>query len=229
MATHNTPSSTRVQETFEALRAEVVNGDLAPGSRLAVERLRERYDVGSSTIREALTLLVADALATSEGQRGFRVAEVSVADLLDLSRVRVLIEGRALAESIALGDDEWEAGVVAAHHQITKAQDRLDAGDADAPADWERKNQAFHAALVAACESRWLQYMLDMLHHHSERYRRITMRIDQRVRDVRAEHDQLMQATLDRDADRAYKILEEHILRTSDAIADLAGGNLAAD
>ena len=180
------------------------------------------YGVGSSTIREALTLLVADALATSEGQRGFRVAEVSAQDLADLSRTRVLIEGRALAESIELGDDAWEAGVVAAHHQMTKAQDRLDAGDADAPSAWEIKNQEFHSALVAACESRWLRHMLDMLHHHSERYRRITMRLDQRVRDVRAEHDELMQATLDRDADRACKILEEHILNTADAIAAMS-------
>ena len=222
MVDNTQQSSTRVEETFRAIRDEVVNGDLEPGSRLAVEPLRARYEVGSSTIREALTLLVADALATSEGQRGFRVAEVSAQDLADLSRTRVLIEGRALAESIELGDDEWEAGLVAAHHQMTKAQDRLDAGDADAPGAWEIKNQEFHSALVAACESRWLRHMLDMLHHHSERYRRITMRLDQRVRDVRSEHDELMDATLDRDADRACKILEEHILNTADAIAALS-------
>ena len=58
---------TRVEQTVNAIRADIVSGVLPPGSRLAVERLKDRYDVGASTIREALSLLSADALVVVEG------------------------------------------------------------------------------------------------------------------------------------------------------------------
>ena len=208
--------------TFNALRDDIVAGVLEPGSRLAVEHLRERYGVGSSTIREALSLLIADALVTAEGQRGFTVKPMSVDDLRDLGRVRVLLETDALRESIANGDDDWEAGIVAAFHRLTRAQERLDTGAPDAAQEWEERNREFHDALNARCDSPWVRHMLDMLHHHSERYRRHAL-VDTTVpRDVHAEHRALMEATLDRDVETACKIVTQHIQRTTEVIGQLA-------
>jgi DNA-binding GntR family transcriptional regulator len=207
--------------TFNALRDDIVNGDLEPGSRLAVEHLRQRYGVGSSTIREALSLLIADALVTAEGQRGFTVKPTSADDLKDLSNVRVLLETHALTQSISNGDDDWEAEIVASFHRLSKAQTRLDAGEDGAADEWEDRNREFHDALTDRCESPWIRYMLDMLHHHSERYRRQAL-VDRTIpRDVHAEHTELMEATLARDVDRAVAVATTHILRTSDVIAEL--------
>jgi DNA-binding transcriptional regulator YhcF (GntR family) len=71
---------------------DVVCGKLAPGERLRVEHLKDQYAVGAGTLREALSLLVADALVTSEGQRGFRVAPISMEDLEDVTNTRVMLE-----------------------------------------------------------------------------------------------------------------------------------------
>lgn len=220
---------TRVEMTFNALRDDIVNGELEPGSRLAVEHLRQRYGVGSSTIREALSLLIADALVTAEGQRGFSVKPMSSADLRDLSGLRVLLETKALQESIANGDDDWEAGIVAAFHRLSKAQERVDAGDPEAATEWEIRNKEFHEALTSHSESPWTRYMLDILHHHSERYRRRAL-IDRSVpRDVHAEHAALMEATLARDADAASQVATKHILRTSEVIAQLADASFTVE
>ncbi len=213
---------TRVETTFNALRDDIINGDLEPGSKLAVEHLRKRYGVGSSTIREALSLLIADALVTAEGQRGFTVKPMSAADLRDISNVRVLLETTALTESIEHGDDDWEAGIVATFHRLSKAQQRLDAGEADAAAEWELRNREFHDALNARCESAWIRHMLDMLHHHSERYRRRALTATSVPRDVHAEHTALMEATLARDTDAARQIVTDHILRTTAVIEALS-------
>jgi DNA-binding GntR family transcriptional regulator len=208
--------------TFNALRDDIVDGVLAPGSRLAVEHLRQRYGVGSSTIREALSLLIADALVTAEGQRGFSVKPMSVDDLRDLGGVRVLLETHALRESIANGDDDWEAGIIAAFHRLTRAQERLDAGGEDAAREWEERNRRFHDALTARCDSPWVRHMLDMLHHHSERYRRLSLADRTIPRDVHAEHRALMEATVDRDVEMACKIVTQHIQRTTEVIGQLA-------
>lgn len=215
---------TRVEMTFNSLRSDIIDGDLAPGSRLGVERLRERYGVGSSTIREALSLLMADSLVRAEGQRGFTVSPMSIDDLSDLGTVRVLLETYALRESIENGDDDWEAGIVAAFHRLSKAQQRLDDGDEGASGEWEIRNREFHAALVSCCNSRWIHHMLGILYHHSERYRRASLSDNTIPRDVQAEHAALMETALARDTDKACQVMAEHIERTNEVLAELAVG-----
>ena len=204
---------TRVEETVNAIR-----GELTPGTKLAVEHLRQRYGVGSSTIREALSLLLPDGLVTAQGQRGFNVSPISIDDLRDLSNTRILLETHALREAIAAGDDDWEAGIVAAFHRLAKAQEAVDNEVAGALADWELRNQEFHDATTAACGSRWVEHMLDMLYHHTQRYRRMALTDRTVPRDVRAEHVALMEATLARDADAACDVLAIHIQRTTDLL-----------
>jgi DNA-binding GntR family transcriptional regulator len=172
-------------------------------------------------VREALSHLVPDGLVTAQGQRGYTVAPISIVDLEDLSNVRTMLETYALRESIAHGDDEWEASIVAAFHRLTKAQRALDDGEPGAVADWEARNHDFHDALTSACHSRWVHHMLDMLHHHSERYRRMALTDRSVPRDVHTEHQQLMDAALERDADRATAVVADHIRRTAEVIAVL--------
>lgn len=204
---------TRVEQTVNAIRADIVSGVLPPGSRLGVERLKDLYGVGASTIREALSLLSADALVVVEGQRGFRVSELSVDDLRDLSNARLLLETHALRQSIELGDDNWEAEVVAAFHRLSRANQRLREGVDGAFDEWETRNREFHEALVSRCSSSWILSMLSTLNRHSERYRRAALAANT-PRDVQAEHTDLMDAALAREADRAVALLADHLMTT---------------
>lgn len=54
------------------MRADIISGSLEPGTKLAVEHLRQRYGVGSSTIREALSLLQPDGLVTARASEASR-------------------------------------------------------------------------------------------------------------------------------------------------------------
>ncbi len=218
---------TRVEETVDAIRADIISGELQPGSKLAVEHVRKRYGVGSSTIREALSLLLPDGLVTARGQRGFAVSPISIEDLQDLSNTRILLETNALRASIASGDDRWESGIIASFHHLSKAQDALDRGGEGSAAEWEARNHEFHEATTAACGSRWVLRMLDILHHHSERYRRLALTDTTIPRNVRAEHQALMEATLERDADTACDVAAAHIQRTTDVLAELYGKSIA--
>lgn len=219
---------TLVEFAYEAMRRDILNGTLAPGLKLRVEVLKDEYNVGASTLREALSLLVADALVTSEGQRGFRVAPISVADIRDIADMRKMLESKALRDAIELGDDEWEAGVVAAYHRLSKVEERIYEDPTGLSGEWEDRNGAFHEALIAACPSRWLRHFRDMLYHQSERYRRIAL-VDRTIpRNVHEEHEALMKAAIARDADEACRVIEEHIDRTSATLmrrfTDDAGG-----
>ncbi len=96
---------TLIETAYATLRNEIIDGTLEPGAKLRTEELRARYDVSGSTIREALTRLIGEALVTSEGQRGFRVANASLEDFRDLTAVRKLIETEALRQAIEVGGE----------------------------------------------------------------------------------------------------------------------------
>lgn len=209
---------TLVEGAYHRLRRDIIEGIHPPGEKLRVEHLKDQYEVGAGTLREALLLLVTDALVVAQGQRGFRVAPISVADFEDITRTRVLLETEALRQSIARGDEAWEASVVAAFHRLSRAEQKLAEHSAGVTEEWEARNRAFHEALIAACPSRWIRHFQYILYQQSERYRRISLFQQPIARDIHAEHQSLCDATVARDATRATSILSEHILRTLDAV-----------
>ncbi|HRH86157.1 MAG TPA: FCD domain-containing protein [Rubrivivax sp.] len=209
---------TRVEGAYLGLRHDIVSGRLAPGERLRVEHLKDQYQVGAGTLREALSLLLSDALVTAEGQRGFRVAPISLADLEDVTNLRVLIETDALRQSIRHGDERWEAALVAAFHLLSQAEAQPDRID---PEVYERRNKAFHEALIAAHDSAWSKYMLGILYRHAERYRNINLRLTNAhaaERNVHREHEDIFRAAIARQEARAALALEAHVRLTLDIV-----------
>jgi len=205
---------TLVETAYATLRGEIIDGTLEPGAKLRTEELRARYDVSGSTIREALTRLLGEALVTSEGQRGFRVAPATVEDFRDLTELRKLIETEALRQSIASGDETWESDLVAAFYRLSKTEERLHDDPTGVSAEFEARNRDFHRALIAACRSPWLHRLYGLLYQQSERYRRLVVSRRAIPRDVHAEHQGIFDATLARDAGLACRLLSEHIDRS---------------
>jgi DNA-binding GntR family transcriptional regulator len=215
----NLEPKTLVEMAYRKLRRDIIEGRLSPGEKLRVEHLKEGYGVGAGTLREALSLLMSDALVVSEGQRGFCVAPVSVEDFADITKARVMLECEALRQSIALGDEAWEADLLAAFHRLSKAEEKLvDEGGRE---EWEERNRIFHEVLIAACPSRWIKHFLAILYHQAERYRRIALYNRPIPRDVHREHEDLLRATMDRNVDLATAILAEHIELTFQAFNKL--------
>ena len=213
------PAKTLVEAARAKLQLDILTGALAPESKLRVEHLKSRYGIGSSTLREALTLLVTDGLVTSEGQRGFRVAPVSLADFQAITEMRILLETKALHQSIEQGDDDWEGRIVAAFHRLSKLDPFVKDADSEQLGEWERRNDAFHASLLSACNNPWLFRFYGTLLRQSSRYLRLSIHDHTIPRDVHKEHRSIMDATLNRDAKEACKLTEDHIRRTVSVVS----------
>jgi GntR family carbon starvation induced transcriptional regulator len=208
---------TLVESAYRNLRRDIIEGRLPPGEKLRIEHIKDNYGVGAGTMREALSLLIADALVISQGQRGFRVAPASLDDFGDITETRVMLECEALRQSMRLGDDAWEGELLAAFHRLGKAEEKLSGNEHRE--EWEERNRIFHEVLIAACPSHWIKHFLSILYHQAERYRRLTLQYKTLIhRDVHAEHADLFKAVLARDADQACKLLADHIRFTYQAM-----------
>ncbi len=214
------PGSSLAEHAYRVLREALIACEFPPDARLKIEALSERYGLSSSPLREALARLVQDGLVVALENRGFRVAPLSLAELDDLVRVRVLVECEALRVAVGQGDDRWETRVVAAFHGLSLIEQRLGKGPVALNEDWARRHREFHFALLAGCGSARLMRLAESGFLQAERFRRFSARFRQREKDKHAEHKRLMDASLARDADAAVRLQRKHIVDTAKNVAD---------
>lgn len=215
-------AATLAEAAYRRLRQDIVAGVFAPSQPLRLELLKQRYGLSFSPLREALNRLQTERLVVTAPLRGFSVAPVSIEEMWDATETRILIECEALRRSIAQGDDDWEAGIVAAFHALDlQVRRRASGGLAeDELIALETRHQDFHRALIARCRSRRLIDIADQLYVETQRYRLPTLagRNPTASRDVTQEHRRIMEAALARDSDEATALLAAHYRKTSEMV-----------
>lgn len=194
------------------VRNSIMCGELMPGTKLNLDRMREAYGVSLSPLREALCRLESEGLVTIVDQRGYRVAPVSNANLAEVIRLRVELECMAASEAMQHGDTAWEGQILAALHRLNRC--KRGARSAQEQEAWEIAHRAFHAELTSACGMPLLQQFCVMLHDQSDRYRRIFLKNHAPDRDVPAEHEAIAEAIIARRVREATHLLRDHIERT---------------
>jgi DNA-binding GntR family transcriptional regulator len=215
-------SRTLAADVFARLRADILACRLKPGAALRFETLKESYGASFSTLREALTALVAEGLVASEGQRGFSVARVSRSDLLDLTDARVLIERELLKLAIQNGGDEWEIATAAALHRMSLLEQRHSATNFVLTPEWQLAHAAFHEALVAPSGSSILLAVRASLYARAERYRSLSAIYRKVKRHKIDEHKAIMQAAFSRKVEKAQSLLDRHIRSTTANVLEFA-------
>jgi DNA-binding GntR family transcriptional regulator len=215
------PQSSVADVAYDRLRADILGGALQPGMKLKLEALRARYAVSVNTLRETLSRLAADGLVEAEGQRGFTVMPASLADLIDITETRRLLECHAARLSIERADLEWESRLVAAYHKLSRAEDLVVQDPARHAELLETYNREFHIALISGCHSRWLLHFHRMMYDQSLRYRMLAFRVKDFPRDQsRREHKQILEAALARDAEALVAVLGTHITKGAELYAE---------
>src|ERR1700681_365332 len=211
-------TDTLSERAANLVERDIIAGLLAPGARLGIVDLVQRYEIGATPLRQGLSRLVSRGLIVGIGQRGFRVADVSREDLLDITRMRTAIEIEALRLAIAQGDDAWEAGILSALHQMRRHIQRTGDEFREGAPDFDRLHKGFHTALLAACGSKRLLTAHSDLYDQAYRYRRVMMRGFDSGNKFVAAHQSLADRVLARDVDGAQQMLASHLHSTLDFV-----------
>lgn len=151
-------SETKSGRLFNRIRDDILALELVPGSGFRLPLLSEEYDAGVTPLRECFNRLTAERLARIEHNKGFRVAGICAADLLDLARSRSALAGALFARSIEQGDEAWEAKVIGCDHQLSEIPtvSVLDTHQQLDPRN--RRHNAVHNSLIAGASAPCLRH-----------------------------------------------------------------------
>lgn len=203
---------------YDEIRIDILNGAYAPGSPLRVSPLAKRFSVSMSVVREALVRLAEQHLVALSPNQGFRVMTISREDLVDLTAMRILVEGEALRRSIERGGVEWEARLVSTHYVLERAEMRRE-GEPGTTEEWSRAHAEFHDALGAGCESPRLIASVRSLRDSSELYRQLSGHGGaEDGRDIIGEHRELLNLATEHREVEAVEALARHFQKTADAL-----------
>ena len=130
------------------LRTAITDGRCSPGTRLREERIAQVLGVSRNSVREAFRLLVHERLLVYELNKGVFVRDLSAADVVDLYRIRRLLEGGAIR---AATPETLAVALPAAAEALAEAE------AAATRDDWQSvgtANMHFHQAVAALAGSR---------------------------------------------------------------------------
>jgi DNA-binding GntR family transcriptional regulator len=207
-------------QVYEHLWAALIDGELAPGTRLKDGAWATRLGVSRTPVREAFRKLVQDGALDPQDSVGFRVHAFSAGEVLGLYRCRAALEALVAEEAAA---DRSPALLSELAANIAAAQHALDAADLDA---LQRLNGEFHLVLLDASRNRHLRRLLEQTGRSVRMARGQVMRraaADAALREdyrrslqpVVDDHRTLHAAVAAGDAARAAALMHTHLMETA--------------
>ncbi|MFB6960853.1 GntR family transcriptional regulator [Streptomyces sp. NPDC056309] len=197
------PESQRVRD---ALENAVVDGHYRPGERLDPARLEQEFGCSRTPIREALQALERSGLVQIRPKQGTYVTELSVSELAERFEVMAELEGMAARLSARRIDREALDDLERA---LQECESHAAAGDADR---YYYANARFHGIVYDSCGNEYLRQQAHALKRALQPYRRLQLRVPDRMRRSLAEHREIADAITRGDAETAENAARDHVL-----------------
>ncbi|MCZ7590455.1 MAG: GntR family transcriptional regulator [Gaiella sp.] len=209
--------ATLVDLATQALRHDLLTGELPPDSRIHLGETAARLQMSAIPVREALRTLATEGLVIALPHRGYRVPDVSLADLEDIYRLRLVLDPMAVTLAVPNLSD---ADIERASRALESLADALEAED------WLRMREAnheFHFVCYEAAQAPRLLKLVSMLWENSERYQRLASPVRGTPKQRVEEHRRILRALRARDAERAATLTYEHLNRTYEMARERLG------
>ncbi len=200
---------TNADKIFLKLRKDIVDGEIAAGSKLSEIELSNRYSVSRAVIREAINRLESCRLIERKANVGAKVVPLSAKGLEELFQAREALEGMAARlAAVNMTDEEIE--------QLQQLlQNHLKKIEKDDAYYQEAGNVDFHYRIILGSKNQQLMsLLLDGIYHAIRMYRVQLGMSGPRVTTAYLEHNNIVAAIANRDAELAEILMRRHILYT---------------
>lgn len=197
---------TKTDAVVEALRREILQGEIEPGGSLQQDEVANRLGVSSTPVREAFSVLEAEGFLERRPHRGVVVAEVAFAgpgDAEFLLRARLALESLAIRRLVATSDTSAMARMRAA---VLAGRAAIDAGKIHASRE---ANYEFHHALAGSAPKP-LAEVMQRLTWITQFFAHGAGAIE-RLSDAQRSHERILTAIERNDSDAAIAQLDAHM------------------
>ena len=203
------------EQLREKIEDQIATGALPPGSALDEATLVEQHGVSRTPVREALIQLAAEGLIEIRPRRGAVVTSIGPTRLMEMFEVMAELEGMCGRLAARRMSDAQRQALLAAHQACEAACTQEDANA------YFYCNEEFHSAIYAGSQNIFLIEQTSQLQRRLRPYRRLQLRVRNRMGVSFQEHLKVVQAITAGDADAAEKALRGHVVVQGERFADL--------
>ncbi|MBW4658230.1 MAG: GntR family transcriptional regulator [Drouetiella hepatica Uher 2000/2452] len=198
------------EQTYQALRTNILSGRLAPGDRLVETHLAQALQVSRTPIREAMRQLQREGLIIGDAQEGLRVTSISVIDTKHLYDCRMGLEQVSILGACQYASAE-ELHMI--ERYVLQAEKLMQRPDSELNSfQLLDLDYQFHHAIAVSSGNPWLVTLLDQVFDKMTLLRAQTTRQNPKVLEIRVEHRQIYQAIADRDVEAAAAAMQRHLM-----------------
>ena len=210
-----TATTRRSEQLREMIEERIATGVYPPGAKLDETELAEDFGVSRTPIREALIQLASAGIVEMKPRRGASVAEIGPQQLCEMFEVMAELEAMCARLAARRITGPEQAALLAAHQACEAARAGND------PDDYYRRNETFHNLIYSASHNDFLAQQAAALHRRLGPYRRLQLRVRDRMNTSFSEHDGVVQAILAGNGDLAAERLRAHVVVQGGRFADL--------
>jgi len=203
-------------DLLDTLRVAIYHGQFAPGQRLVETELASRYDTSRGAVREALVLLSNEGLVTRERNRGAWVRPVSLAEAIEITETRAVLEGLCAAKAAAAATRQDHKELKALGQAMTAA---VTSGDI---VTYNTTSQQVHAQVRDISRQDTAAAILDRLRYQSVRYQFSVALLPGRPAQGLKEHLAIIDAVTSADSHLAEQTMRAHLTSVISALHQLA-------
>ena len=200
-------AAARPARIYDRLKDAIIAGTLRPLERITENKVAADFGLSRTPVREAFQRLEAEGLIQVVPKRGSFVSRPTIEDILEIYQIRTPLEGAcARAAALRIEDDQ-----LAALDRLVRAEQGR--GPGRSPERSLRAAAQFHAVIYACSRNQRMATLLMELQNQVHRVRALWPSTVARLNDTWAEHARILAALRARDADRAERLMHEHMER----------------
>ncbi|HHF98072.1 MAG TPA: GntR family transcriptional regulator [Candidatus Aerophobetes bacterium] len=204
-------------KVYKSLKKQIINEKLKPGERLLDTELASEFGVSRTPVREALTRLSNEGLVEIIPRRGVYVKRLNEKDIREIYQIRKVLEGLATKEATLFIDEKQLQRL---SFLLEKAEQSLSSENWKACMEFDIE---LHGMIISNCQN---DRLISIMHNLSTLVHAFRMRLardKERARQALKEHKAILEAIKARDAEKAKKMMMEHIEKAKERIFNYFG------